>query len=286
MKLLNSLGLVFATAISLTGCELYFGEHDDGYNDDSWSYCAADGYYICGGNECRWAGSECPDGGNPDNTACTDDADCAAGCFCEDGFCEEAGFCGDDADCPDGFHCDDRSSCVPDECSDSSQCNPGQTCDNGNCNNTCVCENDTDARNQGYGWCDETRNTCMPGEDPAGSCNAPVTCDEAMPNCQPGTVPVIANGCYTGECRAIASCDVAPTCETLRHERDCLDRASDCGAVYTGRNCTKPDGTACRAGDTNCTCASFDFAKCEDQSDMGSRVMETDEGARFPMNAL
>ena len=33
-------------------------------------------------------------------------------------------------------------------------------------------------------------------------------------------------------------------------------------AVYTGINCKKPDGTACHAGDTNSTCASFVFNSC------------------------
>lgn len=272
-KLLSSLGLVLASAFTMTGCELYFGEHDD-YDDDggSWSYCASDGYYICEGNDCRWAGPECPDGGGGGMT-CTSDVDCAAGCYCQNGICEEAGFCADDADCPEGFHCDDRSSCVPNTCETDQACNPGQICNNGNCETTCVCMNDQDAQNAGYGWCDEGRNTCMTGADPAGSCVGDVTCDIVPPRCAQGQVPLIRDACYTGECRDIAACDAAPTCESLTYEADCLNRSGDCSAVYTGRNCRKPDGTACQAGDTGCVCQSFEFNSC-DSDNPGARIYQ------------
>lgn len=284
-KLLPCLGLALAMAFTLTGCELYFGDHHDDYDDgDSWSYCAADGYYVCSGNECSWAGPQCPDGGGGGGgTECSDDTQCAAGCYCQNGGCEEGGFCGDDQDCPTGYHCDDRSSCVPDTCTGPDQCMAGQTCDNGNCNTTCVCENDADAQAAGYGYCDETRHTCMVGQDPAGSCNGDVTCTTAPPRCTQGQVPLIADGCYTGECRAIASCDTAPSCAALGYEADCLSRPNDCGAVYTGRNCHKPNGAACQAGDTDCTCAIYEFNSCEDQG-MPKSFVDSTSGARFPMS--
>ncbi|HEU0029042.1 MAG TPA: hypothetical protein VFQ53_00325 [Kofleriaceae bacterium] len=260
-KLLSLFGLAIAAA-ALTGCELYFGED----NNDNWSYCGADGYYVCQGDACEWAGAECPGGGGG-GFSCESDADCAAGCYCQNGVCEEGGFCSADTDCPDGFHCDEsRSSCVPNGCATDADCLAGQTCQDNNCVTTCVCENDQQAKDAGFGYCDETRSTCMPGEDPAGSCVGQVTCNLKAPTCAAGEVPLIKDGCYTGACRAIAQCDAAPTCAALTHEPDCLARTADCRAVYTGINCTKPDGTQCNAGDTNCTCESFKFNSCESRS--------------------
>jgi hypothetical protein len=259
-KLSLAIGLALVLATTLAGCELYFGEDND--NDDVWSYCGSDGQYNCVGNDCRWVSAECTGGGG--GFACDSDVDCAAGCYCdENGVCQEAGFCSTNEDCPDGYHCDDRSSCVPDTCADNGDCLAGQYCDEGQCTTSCTCENDADAQAGGYGWCDETRGTCMPGTDPAGSCAGQVTCATDPPRCGAGTVPVIKDGCYTGECRAIDACDAAPVCQNLQHEADCLNRSADCGAVYVGRNCRKPDGTACQAGDTGCVCERFDFQSCE-----------------------
>ncbi|MEJ7602483.1 MAG: hypothetical protein WKG01_31615 [Kofleriaceae bacterium] len=261
-KLLHSLGIALVLATTLAGCELYFGEDD---NNDNWSYCGSDGQYNCRGNDCQWVSAECTDGGG--GFTCDSDEDCAAGCYCDDnGVCEEAGFCDSDDDCSEGYHCDDRSSCVPDTCDEDTDCLAGQHCDNGECTTTCTCENDQQAQDGGYGWCDETRGTCMPGTDPAGSCAGQVTCPTAPPRCGLGTVPVIKDGCYTGECRSIAACDAAPACPSFQHEDDCL-AADSCGGVYVGRNCRKPDGTACQAGDTNCVCERFDFNSCEADND-------------------
>jgi hypothetical protein len=257
---LGSLGLALVVALSLTGCELYFGDHSN--QDDNWSYCGSDGFYTCQGDNCEWAGAQCPAGGGSGYT-CTQDSDCAAGCYCQDGTCEEAGFCATNADCPDGFHCDGRSSCVPDTCASDADCLAGQTCNNGGCETTCVCENDAQAIAGGYGYCDETRSTCMPGSDPAGSCAGQVTCNIVAPTCPAGEVPLILDGCYTGSCKAIAQCDAAPSCSALAHEPDCLADNTRCSAVYNGINCKKPDGTQCNAGDTNCTCESFQFASCQ-----------------------
>ena len=75
MKLLAPLALALT---NLTGCELYFGgDGDDG--DDRWTYCAADGYYECYGNDCRWLSSNCP---QEPGYECDSNADCAAGCYC------------------------------------------------------------------------------------------------------------------------------------------------------------------------------------------------------------
>ena len=47
--------------------------------------------------------------------------------------------------------------------------------------------------------------------------------------------------------------------------------------VYNGLNCTKPDGTACQDGDTNCTCTSFVFASCRDKT-ASARTITLDNG--------
>lgn len=252
-KLLSAFGLALTMAMTLTGCELYFGPDDDGRPSTA-----------------------TPGGGG---WSCESDADCAAGCYCEtsglstdtggaaSGVCEEAGFCDDDSDCPDGFVCDDRSSCVPGTtCESSADCPAGSLCNNGQCEASCVCESDADAQAAGYHHCDEARNTCETA-NPAGTCGGDATCG-TRPACAAGSVALIgADGCYTGACETITpGCDVAPTCGSLQHETDCLARTGECGALYTGINCKKPDGTACQSGDTGCTCESFRFAACDEQS--------------------
>jgi len=277
-KTLASLRLAILAALSvatLAGCELYFG---DGNNGDSWTYCGSDGYYVCSGDNCEWAGATCPDGSGS-GFSCTDDTDCAAGCFCDNGTCNEAGFCTTDEDCADGFHCDDRSSCVPDTCASDADCTAGSFCNNGTCETTCVCETDADAQAAGFGYCDENRSTCLPGSDPAGSCGGTVTCNINAPQCAEGEVALILDGCYTGACKAIAQCDVTPGCSSLAHENDCLGRSTgtgaDCSAVYTGLNCTKADGTACQSGDAGCTCASFVFNSCTTRGPSAKLVRST-----------
>lgn len=253
-KLLSTLGLAIgiATASLLAGCQLYFGDHKD--------------------DNVRGPGQ-------PPGFSCSSNANCAAGCFCSDkGVCEEAGFCTTDADCGKGFHCDTtRSSCVPSpSCSANEQCDPGSMCDPDNgCVKTCTCTNDADAVRQGAGWCDEARSTCMPGTDPAGSCPSPgsITCNTGGPKCAEGEVPLIKDGCYTGACRAITACEAPPICNALSHESDCLARSADCSTVYNGHGCHKPDGSACRVGDTDCTCTSFTFSACEAKGPNVTRVI-------------
>jgi len=244
-KLLASLRFALLAAASVTllaSCELYFGESDDG-----------------GGG-----------GGTEPGFACTDNAECAAGCFCgPSGTCEEAGFCTSTDECPEGYICDDRNSCVPATCAADAECDTGEVCDNGTCTATCVCTTDTQAQDllgTSDAYCDESRETCHLGADPAGYCTGAVTCNEKPPVCAVGTTPLIgADGCYSGECRAIAQCEAAPSCEELQHLADCQVRASDCSVVATGTNCTKPGGGICNPGDSDCTCENFTFHSCEAQ---------------------
>jgi hypothetical protein len=123
----------------------------------------------------------------------------------------------------------------------------------------------------------------MPGEDPAGTCNAPVTCATAAPICPDGNVPLVLDGCYTGQCRAIAQCESAPSCADLTHEADCLARSGDCSAVYTGHGCHTPTGVACQSGDSNCVCTSFTFASCEDKGPATREVVDS-AGRRVDLN--
>jgi len=238
-KLLASLRLVLLAAftVTLASCGLYFG---DGDNEDSWTYCGSDGYYVCQGDDCQFAGSTCPSGTQTPGFTCETDADCAAGCYCEGedaatgttGTCVEAGFCATDEDCPEGYVCDDRTSCVP---------------------ITCTCTTDQEAIDAGFGFCDEATSTCQQGVDPAGSCGGTAT--GTPPTCGAGSVPLILDGAYTGECKAVSQCDVVPLCEAHSEdtdENDCLAR-SDCGAIYVGINCTNPTGQSCTGG-TGCVC--------------------------------
>jgi hypothetical protein len=218
--------------------------------------------------------SQCPAGDHcdarqtcvPDNqpSTCTADAQCAAGSYCDvtTGACVPTTTCGANGTCPAGTACDSRGTCVPVECTSDANCGTGCYCDTttGQCIETGYCSTDADCATGSY--CDETRQTCVPGIDPnKGSCAGAVTCTTAAPACGPDSVPLIKDGCYTGECQAIASCDVPPVCTAINTESSCLGR-TDCDALYTGLNCKKPDGTACTASDTNCTCERFVFDKC------------------------
>lgn len=272
--------LAIATVVTLSGCELYFGGNDGDGGGDRWTYCANDGYYVCSGDDCEWAGPRCPD--DP-NYTCETNADCAAGCYCEDGVCEEAGFCEGDSQCPEGFRCDvERSSCVPEGCTTSADCKTGEYCDPGSqtCTGSCTCDSDAVAQSQGWGYCDEARGTCEP-PNPNGSCGGAVTCNQIMPTCPAGQVAQISNGCWTGSCSAIASCDVTPACPSLQSEGDCLGRSSDCTSVYTGINCTNSSGGTCTAGSTGCTCQTFQFARCDTRTSSSIAPMTFDNGGKL-----
>lgn len=97
------------------------------------------------------------------------------------------------------------------------------------------------------------------------SCNGTVTCLVLAPTCPSGEVPTITNGCWTAICQPIAACDVPPPCADINDAADCLTR-SDCGATYTGIDCTGSDGSACVSGASDCTCASYVFASCQSPS--------------------
>jgi hypothetical protein len=260
-----SLGLLVAlTTTVLSGCALYFGED---HPSDTWTYCGSDGYYKCDGENCAWVSATCPDQGTgsaqpPGSFECQSSADCAAGCYCANGTCEEAGFCTTDADCGNGYTCnEDRSSCEP-GCTSDAECDAGSVCTNGTCTTTCACATDADATAQGFGYCDEARGTCMTGTDPAGTCAGEVTCNQVAPTCPAGQVPLIGtDGCWTGSCQAVSACSAAPSCSHISDEPTCLGQ-SGCAETVNGINCKKPDGTACMAGSSNCTCDSYIFAGC------------------------
>jgi hypothetical protein len=253
-KLLNSLSLLVAVGLlsTLAGCDLYFHDHGDGGND-SWNYCGSDGLYQCQGDNCEWVSSTCPDNtgsgssmGSNDGSGgsgyeCSSNTQCAAGCYCTaSGTCEEGGFCATDADCGSGYHCDTaRSSCEPNP--------PGCTADS--CTNGQVC--------------DSTSGQCT-----SGSCavDTTITCTTAAPVCAVGQVPSELNGCFTGSCQDTAACTSPASCNFINDEDNCLARATDCSASYTGLDCTNTGGTACHSGDAGCTCASFEFASCENRT--------------------
>ncbi len=278
-KLLACLGLVMAA--SLSGCTLYFGEEREGD-------CPAGTYESYD----DWGNAVCIPGGG-DGWYCNSDDQCAAGCYCDEsaGLCNEAGYCASDADCGLGMTCDCSNSCVPvgtetrscgttcfetgcpagttcapdgtcvieqPGCTSDAECAAGCYCEGGLCEESSICSRDSDCPAGQH--CDEPRSTCMPGA-PTPSCGGPVTCTFGAPTCPAGQVPLILDGCWTGTCAPLASCDVAPTCEVLNTETDCLARA-ECSAVYNGQNCTRPDGSSCTMGSSGCTCTSFTFDEC------------------------
>ena len=130
----------------------------------------------------------------------------------------------------------------------------------GACVATCSCASEADAIKQGFAWCDETRSTCMTGSDPTGMCLGTVTCTGGAPACPENQVALIKDGCFTGQCRAIAACEGAPVCNSLQHQDDCDARTKDCTSTSTGHNC---HGTTCGVSDTDCVCESYTFASCE-----------------------
>ena len=257
MKHSFALLVALVTTSLLAGCELYFGDGHNGGGGE-WNYCGSDGYYVCQDDYCEWQGPTCPagtggsgstnpGGGSGSGFDCQANSDCAAGCYCgEGGVCEEAGFCTQDSDCGTGYVCnEDRASCEP-------ATEPA-----------CHCTSDAEANYQGYDYCDEWNGTCENGDDPSGTCAGEVTCNQVAPDCADGDVPLIgANGCWTGECQAVAHCAEAPACSHITDAATCSAQSS-CHQVVNGINC-KIDGTQtpCQAGDTNCSCDSYVFASC------------------------
>jgi hypothetical protein len=156
-------------------------------------------------------------------------------------------------------------------CSTDNNCAAGCFCKSGVCTEAGFCATDKDC---GTGFhCDTQRSSCVPIPAPSGLCRASVTCGTAAPACDVGQVPLVKDGCYTGACSAIAACEAAPACPAIQHEADCLGRTTDCSTVYTGIGCKKADGSACKSGDTGCTCDSFVFASCATRAAGGSQVI-------------
>lgn len=287
-------------AISLTGCDLYYGTPNDGRCDVWTCDDQPDENFRPGpvepGGECR-----------------TNDA-CAAGCYCDDveGICIETGFCNFESDCPAEFTCDERATCIPlddddgcdredgddccdeedgdcndppppppppTDCQDDSDCLPGCICDdNDMCQETGFCDSSEDcmdiANEDGTftpAECDPIRNTCVPRTPPVATCNETITCEVAAPTCAADQTPAIVEGCYTGECLNRSDCDVPPLalCENILNPSQCQGRL-DCQITYDGYDCTCA-GEVCDCGNPpldeagnpiSCECATWE-PRCE-----------------------
>jgi cysteine-rich repeat protein len=159
--------------------------------------------------------------------------------------------------CGDGYQrydeqCDDGNKISGDGCS--ADCQSTEICGNGIVDIAVgeQCDDGNQIDNDGCS------NRC---KLPQPSCAGAITCATVPPTCAISEVPLIANGCYTGQCRSLNLCDIAPVCAAIHLESACLSR-SDCQGAYNGINCRRLDGTACVAGDAQCTCESFTFAQC------------------------
>jgi len=259
---------VFATA--LAGCDIYFGDPNDGNNN--YTYCDSTGCYYCDDYGCY------PQGGGWE---CQSNDDCAAGCYCDDyGYCQEAGFCSSDSDCAYGFVCDDRSSCVPDPnsngcttdgcpdgmlcdaysdtcyfpgCTSNADCAEGCYCDvaTGTCVETGFCSTNADCPSGEE--CDTSRSTCMPCDNGVCGCQSNADCDAGQ-LCDSTSL----------ECRAPTCTEITAGNFGTAAEDMCLADLT-CEAIYSGQNCTNPTThQACQDGDSGCVCETFDFAACID----------------------
>jgi hypothetical protein len=283
------LALTAVSAMTLTGCQIYFGPPGDDPPPD-----------------CGW-GCEQPPPGTPGGDCSTSDQ-CMAGCYCNDqGWCEESGFCESDWECPYGFMCDERATCVPgyseppycmvdQDCSAGSycapdvgqcvpswtcwsdeECGPGMACDdrgtcvpapcreNADCAEGCYCDVQTgtcvetgfcegDAQCFDGMVCEEERYTCVPTPTeppPPATCYGEVFCDALAPECMEGTTPGIANGCYTGECIPLEQCEMPPPPPMPLCEE--LASEDECFA--------RPDCAATYVG-VNCTCQDGQPCRC------------------------
>lgn len=239
---------------------------------DEYGFCAEAGYCTsdaeCGpGFLCDEARNSCdPDGGS---NFCSADDQCAQGSYCDEvsGACVPSWTCTENWECGDSYECI-NGTCAPSTCDSDTDCAAGCYCDPsqpggiGGCAESCYCSSDAEAQAGGFNWCDEVRSTCMPGTDPnRGTCAGEVTCNLGAPTCAAGQVPLILNGCYSGECIALEQCEAAPVCEVLNTEAQCL-AGDSCYPVYNGTNCTNGSGSACQPGDSGCTCASYSFDEC------------------------
>lgn len=266
------------------GCYPTGGGGQPGWDCNSNYDCAA-GCFCQDSGTCAEAGfcttkSDCSEGFECDDRSscvpegssesCTSDSACPSGSYCDEaaGNCVGSWTCDANSSantCGMGFECDDRGTCVPQPCSNDEMCQEGCYCneDAGECIETTTC----DALGQCSGdfVCDPDRNTCVPPGEIGPTCQGNVTCNTAAPVCPVGSTAVIEDGCYTGQCMVKSSCpDGAPfECSDLNNNENSCISNPDCSPVYTGLNCTSPNGNECTTGSANCTCQSFEYGYCE-----------------------
>lgn len=86
-------------------------------------------------------------------------------------------------------------------------------------------------------------------------CSSPVVCDSLPPECPEGTLPGISEGCWSGACVPVISCDAVPDCAACPDSQLCVEYE----ALIVSHTCLpKPD----ECGDkVNCACAE---AACDD----------------------
>lgn len=156
-------------------------------------------------------------------------------------------------------------------CTTDVNCAAGCFCSDGTCTEAGFCSTDKDC---GDGFvCDTTRSSCKPAPPaPVVTCagDPATTCTTAAPACAVGQTPLLQDGCFTGACGAIATCDAAPACDALQHQDDCKARTTDCAQVFVGRNCT---GTTCGVSTVDCTCESYTYAACDSATSTSARLL-------------
>lgn len=142
-------------------CDSYSGECIET------GFCSYD--EECGdGYVCDDRASCVPDGTDP--TYCWDTG-CSLGSYCDSwtGQCVPSVTCDGNDDCDTGYFCN-GGTCTPSYCTDDSECAAGCYCEPASgCVETGFCSNDAECPADGD-TCDETRSTCIPGEDPAVTC--------------------------------------------------------------------------------------------------------------------
>lgn len=85
-----------------------------------------------------------------------------------------------------------------------------------------------------------------------------------------GQCGLALDDCYCDEaCTGFGDCcsdyeQVCLGCGVL--DEAACEASEACMPVYTGINCTDPEGNTCTGNDSNCTCESFEFATCVDQA--------------------
>ena len=238
------------------------------------------GEYECDDRAtCIPINDECRDGFCPNGCL---EAGCPSGSYCDAATneCVPTNGCITEDDCGPGFDCAPDGSCVPTQCQTDDDCLEGCYCDNGECVETgfcerdedCVAECDANGENCTQMECDDLRNTCVPGDPtppgPVASCNGELTCSDGAPECAAGDTPAILDGCYTGECMEVGTCNGDPLalCEDLPDYENC-DPRPDCWTQYIGTNCTcDVDGTPVPCdcanpppGSAGCICATWNF---------------------------